>query len=422
MSVSSFKSPASLDNNVDAIDLGTGNVTVGVGSLNKTLNSAFEEVLNLDSFISEEKKEITYEGLKKKIDTTHLPFYDDKHRYRFQGFTVTEDNIYVTAHGKKGDPSVILVYDKDGNYRGILKLPKGGGRDSHVGGISYDSLHNVLYLTGTDGKVLVINNEYLENIYKDNDTRNDKPFNIDLDDDEDFDINSFLVDGASIDLKRDLEKYLKDHNIDDYDSNIKDDWFHEMLESSNIIKDKSSSGAASVYYDEINHKLYVPTFSRDSKIFVYDVSFDEEGNPIYTFKDIYGMDSSSDFKIDDVDLPYGLQGVATYTYPNGDTYLLMVSSYGTVDSSIAKYRIKEDGSLEFAGQHIFYGKKGLENVVVDSKTGDVYCNFENYAGGSDNDGSEFESINVDNINGSNKDYRYIENMRKMYGASSNYER
>ena len=423
MSIKGVKQDYIISNKVE--DYSNESLSISFDTFKKAINTS-NEVLELDSMCENPSNLDNYNSMRdlfdKKFDVSDLPYYDDRHRYRFQGFTVTKDFIYITAHGGKNDPSVILVYDKEGNYLGQVKLPTGGGKNSHVGGISYDSEHDILYLTSTNGKVLVINNKYLANIFKDNSTRNDSPFNINLDDEEDFDLNSFVIDETSIDIKRDFDKYLKDHSIDSYNSNIQDDWFHEMLEDANVIENKASLNASSVYYDEINHKLYVPTFSRDSKIFVYDVSFDEEGNPIYTFKDIYGIGSSSDIKIDDVNLPYGIQGVATYTDPNGDTYLLMVSSFGTIDSTIAKYKIKEDGSLEFAGQHIFYGKKGLENIVVDPKTGDIFCNFENYAGGTDNDGGNFESIHVDDINGSNNDYRYLDIMRKMYGSSSDYER
>ena len=100
----------------------------------------------------------------------------------------------------------------------------------------------------------------------------------------------------------------------------------------------------------------------------------------------------------------------------------MASSYGFIDSTLTMYKINDDGTIEFAGQKVFKGKRGLENIVVDSDTGDIYCNFENNVIGSKNDGSELLKVNIEDIDGSNTDPTYIRVMEWMRRAGKRYDK
>ena len=385
------------DNQTDIVGmtLNTG-IAISTLGLEKAIKTS-NEILEMNDFINYGHKESDdlNKVFNKKFDVSNLPYYDDNKRYRFQGFTVTDKYIYITAHGdiSKTDPSVLLVYDRDGNYLGLVKLRSGAGRYSHVGGISYDSEHDYLYLTGSGGKIYTLDNKILSDGISDFTNRyGDIPFEVDLNEENKFNLKDFLVVEDGI--------------------NIRDDYTEFVLNEINRTKRVEDYGdldvrASSVYYDEINQKVYVPTFSSDSKIFVYDVKYDENGKPEYIFKTVYGYGSELTGVVSNKDLPCGIQGVATYTDKNNDTYLLMTSSFGDIDSVITKYKICENDELEFSGQYIFEGKPGLENIIVDADNGNVFCNFENYAGGSVQDGGEFETINIDKINGSKDDDRYI---------------
>lgn len=367
----------------------------GFSALNKAFENISEAVEDFDFNTIDDNSTTVYQiyNFDNDLDTSDLPHYDDPKRYRFQGFTMTDDYIYISAYDKEGKPSLLLVYDNDGNYVGRVALPSGVSRYAHVGGMSYDKEHDILYITDKKGKVLALDNEILSAAIKDCTSELGKGFNIDLDEKKDFEIDDFIIDKQSLDIRKSIEEFMGP----DYDGYLPD--------------------AASVYYDEENHKIYIPTFSEDSKIFVYDVEFDNKGKPSYKFDTIYGMGKDDVNKINDTNLPYAVQGVGTYTDSNGDKYLLINSSYSGIDSAITKYKINDDGSIEFAGQHIFNNKYGIENMVVDPDTGDIYCNYENNVAGTRQDGGHIEKININDIDGSNTDTNYILLMIKLKFAA-----
>ena len=297
------------------------------------------------------------------IDVSDLP-----EGYRFQGFTFSESFVYITAYDKDSDGlSVILVYDHKGNYLGKMFLPKGAGGDAHVGGVSYDSEHNILYITGTRGTVLVLDNNLIENAI--NKQKENGIFNFNLDRSN----NDFVIDDKNINLFYSLpiglQQYLKTTG--------------------------DSLNAASVYYDKKSHKLYVPTYSAHSKVYVFNVKFDK-GNPGYEFDKIYGLNEATEQKDDDVDLPPAIQGVSIYTNKKGEQYLLTASSCGGKKSIIVKYKINSDGSLSLVGGKILMKVKGAENMMIDEDDGLVYINVENNVGGSKQNGGKFYCYDIEN--------------------------
>lgn len=442
MSITGIKNDYNEKNIIDKIVINK-NVSVNVNALNNVINerSTNVEELNLNEInnayskdykrtLIEKNKEILNnygkiytKKLPETIEPPVLPMQNEEPgRYRIQGLTVTEEYIYVTAHGKEDDPSIILVYDpKTGKYLGKIALPNEGGRNSHVGGISYDSETFLLYLTGEDGSVIVLDNEALVRAIKNNKVQNDEPFDIDLEDNKNLFIESYVVDGESINIEEDYFEYLKEHDLLPKGNGIIDIIINLFTGETGDV-DTSNLNAASVYYDEENKKLYVPTFSEDSKIFVYDVTIDEDRTPHYELNTIYGLDEDDSDEINSTNLPYGIQGVATYTDENGEKYILMTSSYSDNDSSITKYRINSDGELEFAGQIVIEGKKGLENIVIDTETGNVYGNVENDVKGSNHQtGEELVVVNVNDINGDSNDELYVQTMNDMRKDAAKYD-
>ena len=336
-------------------------------------------------------------GIENPIDVSDLPG-----GYRFQGFTYTDNYIYITAYDHKKnshESSVVLVYDHKGNYLGKMFLPKGAGGDSHVGGVSFDSKHNILYITGKNGDVLALNNKLVEETIKSYSDISNDTFDFSMDDYDHFRIEDFVINNQDINLLNSIPK-----EIQDYLSTTGD-----------------NLNAASVYYDETNQKLYVPTFSANSKVYVFDVEFDSDGKPTYKYDKIYGINEATNSKVDDVELPPGIQGVSIYTDNKGEQYLLTASSFGSNDSVIVKYKVNEDGSLSFSGQKVLEGIKGAENMMIDGKK--IYFNVENDVSGSHHqDGGTFYSFDIEkDIIGSIDDKDYQHAIKKLSSSASDYD-
>ena len=355
-----------------------------INNINKILNQhlmniAFNRGLSLD----------------KHIDVSDLP-----DNYRFQGYTITDNYVYITAHDHDHEkPSVMLVYNHDGDYLGKVFLPIGAGGDAHVGGVSYDSIHNILYITGRNGDVLVLDNELIEDAIKIQSKNSNGSFSFNMEDYDYFRIEDLIINNQDINLfnsvPEEIQEYLR-------------------TTSDNL-------NAASVYYDEETKKLYIPTFSAHSKVYVFDVEFDKNGKPIYKYDKIYGVNDVTSSKVDDVDLPPAIQGVAIYNDEKGDHYLLTVSSHSSRDSVLVKYKINEDGSLTFSGQKVLEDIKGAENMTINGN--DVYINVENDVSGSHHqDGGTFYRFDIiHDIDGSIEDDKYLHAIEKLDSSASNYD-
>lgn len=353
---------------------------------------------NINNILNQHLMNIAFNrglSLDKHIDVSDLP-----DNYRFQGYTITDNYIYITAHDHDNEkPSVMLVYNHDGDYLGKVFLPIGAGGDAHVGGVSYDSLHNILYITGRNGDVLVLDNELIESAIEDQSDIDKGSFSFSMDDYDYFRIEDLIINNQDINLlysiPEEIQEYLK-------------------TTSDNL-------NAASVYYDEDTKKLYIPTFSANSKVYVFDVEFDKNGKPIYKYDKIYGINDATSSKVDDVDLPPAIQGVSIYTDDKGEQYLLTVSSYSSRDSVLVKYKINEDGSLTFSGQKVLEGIKGAENMTINGN--DVYINVENDVSGSHHqDGGTFYRFDIiRDIDGSIEDYKYLHAIEKLDSSASKYD-
>lgn len=83
-----------------------------------------------------------------------------------QGFTKSPQYMFISAYSKTGDTSILFVMNLNGDLINIVDLQF----EAHTGGISYDSVHNYLWVTGPNGLVYaisydeVINGTYSGNI------------------------------------------------------------------------------------------------------------------------------------------------------------------------------------------------------------------------------------------------------------------
>lgn len=286
------------------------------------------------------------------IDISHLPYsLEYPHRYRLQGFCTSSEYLFLSAHGQHGDPSILLVYSKSGEYVRTIELPS-TLRYAHVGGISYDPLHDVLFIMGMNGEVLALKESGIIGRVCINDV-----FPLEL-------------------AKYYYAYYHKKKEHCPYR-------FSTLLRSFSKIK----RNAASVKYEPLTKKLYISTFSGDSQIFVYKVSF----NPCVSFRleHIYGLSIKNSVLVNDTtNLPYAIQGVGIY-----GSYLVTCSSYGKRDTILTKFKM-EDKKLIFSGYARLVGEYGLQNMMMDSK-GNIVLNYENCSYGKD--GSQFYTIHIDSI-------------------------
>lgn len=147
---------------------------------------------------------------KNTICFNYKNIYDDN--YVVQGFCIVKDYCLVTAYNKFGAKSRIYLYKKTGVFKKYVDLDN----SSHVGGISYDYLNNIVYVTGYSGKI------YAYDYYE-------------------------LISG----------------NIKKYDSNI---------DISSVI-DGTVSAATLYFY---NNKLYVCTFEGIGNMVIFDLEVSKD--------------------------------------------------------------------------------------------------------------------------------------------------
>ena len=107
-----------------------------------SLDAGIEEV-NLEGTTSEKKE------LEQQIDSINYSEIKEA-GYKAQGVTVIDGEVVITAHKGTKDYSRIYFYDLEtGEYNGMIIL----NNTAHVGGMSYDQVNHILYVTGEEGKV-----------------------------------------------------------------------------------------------------------------------------------------------------------------------------------------------------------------------------------------------------------------------------
>ena len=269
--------------------------------------------------------------------------------FRIQGYTMAGDYYLITAYDKtKSKGSRVYVYDKNGKNIGYIELNNKVDEKSHVGGITYDSKNNILFITGKGG---VVNSYDFKRI-----TRALNQSGGQLDD------NVYVAQNADL------------TPITDGSVNI-----------SNHIEGKTS--AATTYYSESEQALYVADCAGEGTLIKYNVEYNPD-----THKVTY--DSG---KVVSKDFAACCQGVATYEDANGNNYIYATQSYGKYhDSVIKKYEVTSTG-IEEVGATII-DTPGLEGIQIDN-AGNVSGVFENFKGNNPN---QTLNINVNSTNFSKK--------------------
>lgn len=73
--------------------------------------------------------------------------YDDG--YVVQGFSISRDYCMISAYNRMRAKSRVYLYEKNGMFKKYVEL----NNSAHVGGISYDYINDIIYITGERGKV-----------------------------------------------------------------------------------------------------------------------------------------------------------------------------------------------------------------------------------------------------------------------------
>lgn len=269
--------------------------------------------------------------------------------FRIQGYTMAGDYYLITAYDKtKSNGSRVYVYDKNGKNIGYISLKNILDKHSHVGGITYDSKNNILFITGKNGVV----NSY------------------------DFDAvtstlnmtSNYIKEAVEIPSEADLSPIVEG-----------------SVDISNHIEGKTS--AATTYYSESEQALYVADCAGEGTLIKYNVEYNPETNKVT-------YDSG---KVVSKDFAACCQGVATYEDANGNNYIYATQSYGKHhDSVIKKYEVTSTGIEEVGATTI--DTPGLEGIQID-KAGNVSGVFENFSGNNPN---QTLNINVNSTDFSKK--------------------
>lgn len=148
---------------------------------------------------------------------------------------------------------------------------------SHVGGISYDYINDILFVTGSFGRVNTYKYSGLENCLNGND-----------------DVSKYKIDSSCLDISLKLE---------------------------------DSVSAATIYY--FDNCLYVATCSEKGSLVKYEIEFIKDKNRIVVRDvDVYN------------NLPACIQGLIVFKYMNSN-YFLISQSYGKLKSCIKLYNFDE---------------------------------------------------------------------------------
>lgn len=246
--------------------------------------------------------------------------------FRIQGFTTAGNYYLFTAHDKSNKyNSRVYIYDCLGNYVSYIEIPTKADKRAHVGGVTYDSKHDILFITERDGKVCGYDfSKYIRIL------ENAKKEGI----------------AANIDNDKGL-KAIKKYTID----------------ISNHIKGKTS--AATTYYSEDEKALYVADCAGSGTLVKYTADYTKSNAKVFDSGTVVSKDFAS-----------CCQGIATYQDKSGKNYIYATQSYGSVlNSVIKKYEVSGTEVKEVGAAVV--ATPGLEGIKID-KEGNLSGIYENF--------------------------------------------
>lgn len=244
-----------------------------------------------------------------------------------QGYTIADTNSHITSNGKvmitaynkDGENSRIYIYNSQtGEFEGKIVLDN----KDHVGGATFDSKNQILYVTSSEGRV----NSY------------------------DYQIVTKMIEQAKDDFDGpytvDMTKY--DRSIYNIENTIET----KSEASSNSIT--KQDGMDSIFY--YDGYLYSCTYAGTGKLIRTEMEIEKDSRT----QKITNIIEKETITIDS--LPSAVQGIA-FCEEDGTDYLVTASSAANMSSRLKIFEISDEGNLIDKGTKVV-SHKGLEGIYI----------------------------------------------------------
>lgn len=244
-----------------------------------------------------------------------------------QGYTIADTNSHITSNGKVmitaydkgGENSRIYIYNSQtGEFEGKIVLDN----KDHVGGATFDSKNQILYVTSSEGRV----NSY------------------------DYQIVTKMIEQAKDDFDGpytvDMTKY--DRSIYNIENTIET----KSEASSNSIT--KQDGMDSIFY--YDGYLYSCTYAGTGKLIRTEMEIEKDPRT----QEVTNIIEKETTTISS--LPSAVQGIA-FCEENGTNYLITASSADNMSSRLKIFEISDEGNLIDKGTKVV-SHKGLEGIYI----------------------------------------------------------
>lgn len=244
-----------------------------------------------------------------------------------QGYTIADTNSHITSNGKvmitaynkDGENSRIYIYNSQtGEFEGKIVLDN----KDHVGGATFDSKNQILYVTSSEGRV----NSY------------------------DYQIVTKMIEQAKDDFDGpytvDMTKY--DRSIYNIENTIET----KSEASSNSIT--KQDGMDSIFY--YDGYLYSCTYAGTGKLIRTEMEIEKDPRT----QEVTNIIEKETTTIGS--LPSAVQGIA-FCEENGTNYLITASSADNMSSRLKIFEISDEGNLIDKGTKVV-SHKGLEGIYI----------------------------------------------------------
>lgn len=244
-----------------------------------------------------------------------------------QGYTIADTNSHITSNGKvmitaynkDGENSRIYIYNSQtGEFEGKIVLDN----KDHVGGATFDSKNQILYVTSSEGRV----NSY------------------------DYQIVTKMIEQAKDDFDGpytvDMTKY--DRSIYNIENTIET----KSEASSNSIT--KQDGMDSIFY--YDGYLYSCTYAGTGKLIRTEMKIEKDPRT----QEVTNIIEKETTTIGS--LPSAVQGIA-FCEENGTNYLITASSAANMSSRLKIFEISDEGNLIDKGTKVV-SHKGLEGIYI----------------------------------------------------------
>lgn len=244
-----------------------------------------------------------------------------------QGYTIADTNSHITSNGKvmitaynkDGENSRIYIYNSQtGEFEGKIVLDN----KDHVGGATFDSKNQILYVTSSEGRV----NSY------------------------DYQIVTKMIEQAKDDFDGpytvDMTKY--DRSIYNIENTIET----KSEASSNSIT--KQDGMDSIFY--YDGYLYSCTYAGTGKLIRTEMKIEKDPRT----QEVTNIIEKETTTIGS--LPSAVQGIA-FCEENGTNYLITASSADNMSSRLKIFEISDEGNLIDKGTKVV-SHKGLEGIYI----------------------------------------------------------